>query len=114
MQYESLTHIFDDVRDNARELRLIDGERDETSVSFEMLAERALLMLGTLQARGMAPGDELLIFTRSNEHFLVAFWAAVLGGIVPVPVAVGISDEHRFKLFRILNQLRKGTLYTEP
>jgi acyl-CoA synthetase (AMP-forming)/AMP-acid ligase II/acyl carrier protein len=30
-----------------------------------------------------------------------------------VPVAVGISDEHRFKLFRILGQLERGTLYTD-
>ncbi|MDH3441281.1 MAG: non-ribosomal peptide synthetase, partial [Gammaproteobacteria bacterium] len=54
------------------------------------------------------------IFTRSNEHFVIAFWAAILGGIVPVPVAVGISDEHRFKLFRILTQLNNGTLFTDP
>ena len=59
-------------------------------------------------------GDELVIFTRSNEDFVIAFWAAILGGIVPVPVAVGISDEHRFKLFRILTQLNNGTLFTEP
>ena len=39
---------------------------------------------------------------RRMRASLVAFWAAILGGIVPVPVAVGISDEHRLKLFRIL------------
>ncbi|MGB5164433.1 MAG: non-ribosomal peptide synthetase, partial [Woeseiaceae bacterium] len=54
-----------------------------------------------------------IIFSKSNEHFVVAFWAAILGGIVPVPVAVGISDEHRFKLFRILTQLHRATLFTE-
>ena len=32
-------------------------------------------------------------------------WAAIFGGIVPVPVAVGTSDEHRSKLFRILSQM---------
>jgi hypothetical protein len=30
---------------------------------------------------------------------------AWLGGIVPVPVAVGISDEHRHKLLRIARKL---------
>ena len=54
-----------------------------------------------------------MIFSKSNESFVIAFWAAMLGGIVPVPVAVGISDEHRIKLFRILRQLRRGTLFTE-
>jgi acyl-CoA synthetase (AMP-forming)/AMP-acid ligase II/acyl carrier protein len=70
-------------------------------------------LLGSLQARGMQPGDELVIFSKSNEKFVVAFWAAVLGGIVPVPVAVGISDEHRLKLFRIVSQLERATLFTE-
>jgi len=75
--------------------------------------DRALAQLGSLQARGMQPGDELIIFSKSNESFVIAFWAAVLGGMVPVPVAVGISDEHRLKLFRILSQLERATLFTE-
>ena len=32
---------------------------------------------------------------------------------MPVPVAVGISDEHRLKLFRIISQLDRATLFTE-
>ncbi len=32
---------------------------------------------------------------------------------MPVPVAVGISDEHRLKLFRIVAQLDRATLFTE-
>jgi acyl-CoA synthetase (AMP-forming)/AMP-acid ligase II/acyl carrier protein len=61
----------------------------------------------------MKPGDELIIFSKSNKSFVIAFWAAILGGIVPVPVAVGISDEHKLKLFRILSQLENVTLFTE-
>ena len=111
--YDSMTHIFEDARQKQREIRFIDGEKDETVVSFADLWDRALAFLGALQARGMRAGDELVIFTRSNEKFVVAFWGAVLGAIVPVPVAVGISDEHRLKLFRILGQLQRCTLYTE-
>jgi acyl-CoA synthetase (AMP-forming)/AMP-acid ligase II/acyl carrier protein len=77
------------------------------------LWDAALALLGSLQARGMKAGDELIIFSTSNQSFVVAFWAAILGGIVPVPVAVGISDEHKLKLFRILSQLEHPTLFTE-
>ncbi|HYL70696.1 MAG TPA: AMP-binding protein, partial [Candidatus Dormibacteraeota bacterium] len=38
---------------------------------------------------------------------------AVLGGLVPVPVALGISDEHRHKLLRIARRLGQPFLYTE-
>ena len=111
--YDTLTDMFADLKDRDREILFIDGEKDESAVSFGDLWERALALLGALQARGMKHGDELIIFSKSNESFVVAFWAAVLGGIVPVPVAVGISDEHKLKLFRILSQLDNPTLFTE-
>ena len=111
--YDTLTDLLRDARGKDREIRFIDGENDETVVRFADLWDRALALLGSLQARGMKPGDELIIFSKSNESFVVAFWAAVLGGIVPVPVAVGISDEHRLKLFRIVSQLERATLFTE-
>ena len=113
-RYQSLTHILTAARDRDREIRFIDGEKDETAVSFRQMWDDAIALLGALQAHGMKQGDELVIFTRVNRKFVTAFWAAVLGGIVPVPVAVGISDEHRYKLFRILRQLNNGTLFTEP
>ena len=37
----------------------------------------------------------------------------MLGGIVPVPVALGISDEHRHKLLRIARKLGNPFIYTE-
>lgn len=111
--YDTLINLLVDVRDRDREIRFIDGEKDENAISFQELWGQAIALLGSLQARGMQAGDELIIFSKSNESFVVAFWAAVLGGIVPVPVAVGISDEHRLKLFRIVAQLERATLFTE-
>ncbi len=111
--YDTLTDLLADVRSKDRHIRFIDGENDESTVKFADLWDRAIALLGSLQARGMQAGDELIIFNKSNESFVIAFWAAVLGGMVPVPVAVGISDEHRLKLFRILAQLERGTLFTE-
>ena len=111
--YDTLTDLLADARSKDREIRFIDGENNESTVKFADLWDRALALLGSLQARGMQPGDELIIFSKSNESFVIAFWAAVLGGMVPVPVAVGISDEHRLKLFRILSQLERATLFTE-
>jgi len=111
--HDTLIDLLSEARGSDRHIRFIDGEQEESVVSFASLWSRAVQLLGALQAQGMKPGDELVIFSRSNESFVIAFWAAILGGIVPVPVAVGISDEHRFKLFRILRQLDRGTLFTE-
>jgi acyl-CoA synthetase (AMP-forming)/AMP-acid ligase II/acyl carrier protein len=111
--YDTLIDLLSDLKSRDRHIRFIDGEDDESIVAFSELWDRALALLGSLQARGMEKGDELVIFSKSNESFVVAYWAAILGGIVPVPVAVGISDEHRHKLFRILRQLDRATLFTE-
>ena len=111
--YDTLIDLFAASRDRDRHIRFIDGENDESAVTFTELWDRAVALLGALQSRGMRSGDELIIFSKSNESFVVAYWAAILGGIVPVPVAVGISDEHRHKLFRILGQLKRATLFTE-
>ncbi len=111
--YNTMTELLAEARGKDRHIQFIDGQNDESTVTFAELWERSLALLGSLQARGMQAGEELVIFSHSNESFVVAFWAAMLGGIVPVPVAVGISDEHRFKLFRIIKQLKHGTLFTE-
>ncbi|HEX5788449.1 MAG TPA: non-ribosomal peptide synthetase [Woeseiaceae bacterium] len=112
--YDSLVDLLQDARNRDRDIRFIDGDGDESTLAFPALWDGALRLLATLQARGIRRGDELVVFTNSNRNFVTAFWAAILGGITPVPVAVGISDEHRYKLFRILTQLQRGTLLTEP
>src|SRR5262249_56194114 len=77
------------------------------------LEERAPGILTHLQGRGARRGDKLILFLGNNEQFIDVFWAAILGGIVPVPVALGISDEHRHKLLRIARRLGAPYLYTE-
>jgi acyl-CoA synthetase (AMP-forming)/AMP-acid ligase II len=90
-----------------------EGEREMRTVALAQLYERALGILYRLQRLGAKPGDKLILQLSGNEPFIDAFWAAVLGGIVPVPVAPGISDEHRNKLLRIARKLHSPYIYTE-
>ena len=96
-----------------RAVTYIDGENSERRVTFAELYTRALGILHHLQTLGASNGDKLIIFLNNNEQFLDGFWAAVAGGIVPVPLAVGISDEHRLKLLRVARKLGKPFLYTD-
>jgi acyl-CoA synthetase (AMP-forming)/AMP-acid ligase II/aryl carrier-like protein len=89
------------------------GEGQSRRVAYGELRARALGLLHHLQALGARPGDKLILLLNNNEQFIDAFWAAVLGGIVPVPVAVGISDEHRHKLLRIARKLGNPYIYTD-
>lgn len=109
----TLTELIEANRKVPRHITYLEGEQSERTVTFAELYERALGILHHLQRLGARRGDKLILFLNDNEQFLDAFWAAVLGGIVPVPVAVGISDEHRQKLLRIARKLGAPFLYSD-
>jgi acyl-CoA synthetase (AMP-forming)/AMP-acid ligase II len=109
----TLTELLEANRSAARSITYLEGERESRSVAYGELYERALAILHRLQRLGARPGDHLILFLSGNEPFIDAFWAALLGGIIAVPVAPGISDEHRHKLLRIAAKLGAPFIYTE-
>ncbi|HEX4151072.1 MAG TPA: non-ribosomal peptide synthetase [Steroidobacteraceae bacterium] len=113
MNYRTLVDILEANRDVDRVVTYVEGENTERRVSFGEVHARALGILYHLQSLGAQRGDRLLIFLNNNEQFLDGFWAALAGGIVPVPLAVGISDEHRHKLLRVARKLGRPYLYTD-
>lgn len=96
-----------------RGVTFIEARDQDTTVSYQELLNNAEKLLGLLQTRGLSAGDELILLLKDNRKFIEMFWACILGGIVPVPVATGISDEHRAKLFNIFSKLQRPHLYTE-
>jgi acyl-CoA synthetase (AMP-forming)/AMP-acid ligase II/aryl carrier-like protein len=110
---ETLAELLANNRSVKRTISYLEAENSERVLSFGDLYERALGILFHLQKLGAKPGDKLIIYLANNEQFLDAFWAGVLGGIVPVPVALGISDEHKHKLLRIAKKLGKPFIYTD-
>jgi acyl-CoA synthetase (AMP-forming)/AMP-acid ligase II len=113
MNANTLSELLHGNRGADRSITYHESETGQRVVRYGELYERALGILHHLQRLGARPGDRLLLFLASNEAFIDAFWAGILGGIVPVPVAPGISDEHRHKLLRIAAQLGTPFLYTE-
>ncbi|MFZ0498136.1 MAG: AMP-binding protein [Steroidobacteraceae bacterium] len=109
----TLTELIAANRNYPGKITHLEGEQDARDVSYEELYARALGILYHLQRLGARRGDKLILFLGNNEQFIDAFWAALLGGIIPVPVALGISDEHRHKLLRIARKLGKPFIYTE-
>jgi acyl-CoA synthetase (AMP-forming)/AMP-acid ligase II len=109
----TLVELIENNRDVDRAVTYIDGESSERRVGYADLYTRALGILYHLQALGAKRDDKLIIFLNNNEQFMDGFWAAICGGIVPVPLAVGISDEHRHKLLRVARKLGRPFLYTD-
>jgi acyl-CoA synthetase (AMP-forming)/AMP-acid ligase II len=113
MTHKTLVELLEVNRDVDRVVTYVEGENAERRVSYGDVHARALGILYHLQALGAQRGDKVIMFLNNNEQFLDGFWAALAGGIVPVPLAVGISDEHRQKLLRVARKLGKPYLYTD-
>jgi acyl-CoA synthetase (AMP-forming)/AMP-acid ligase II/acyl carrier protein len=113
MTYGTLVDMLEANRSVDRSVTYIGGENTERRILYKDVYARALGILYHLQAAGARRGDKMIIFLNNNEQFLDGFWAAVCGGIAPVPLAVGISDEHRHKLFRVARKLGDPLLYTD-
>jgi acyl-CoA synthetase (AMP-forming)/AMP-acid ligase II/aryl carrier-like protein len=109
----TLTDLIESNRNVPRSITYLEGENDSLEVTFGELYERAVGILYHLQRIGARRGDKLILLLANNEQFIDAFWAAILGGIIPVPVAPGISDEHRHKLLRIARKLGNPYIYSE-
>ena len=113
LKAKTLTELFESNRTAAGTITYLEGENDSRDVSYAELHERALGILYHLQRIGARRGDKLILFIGNNEQFIDAFWAAIIGGIIPVPIALGISDEHRHKLLRVAHKLGAPFIYTE-
>ena len=113
IQYQTLTEMLDHRSRGPLAIGYLEGEHVEKTLPLADLRRRALGILHHLQRIGAVPGDLLILHVSSNEQFIDAYWACLYGGIVPVPVAVGISDEHKHKLLRIARQLGNPLLYTD-
>jgi len=112
-EFSTLNEALARVSQGDRSITFVEGKLDNRVLTYAQLYQHALQLLYDLQQAGLAAGDQLILFTKNNQQFIEAFWACILGGIVPVPVAVGISDEHRAKLMRIFTKLEKPFLFTE-
>jgi acyl-CoA synthetase (AMP-forming)/AMP-acid ligase II/aryl carrier-like protein len=113
MQARTLNELMAQNRSADRAIVYHSGESESRRVTYGELHERALGILFRLQQLGAKPGDKLILLLNNNEQFIDAFWGAVLGGIIPVPIAIGISDEHRHKLLRIARKLGTPFIYSD-
>ncbi len=105
MQFKTLIDAFTHNRSEDRFVGFLSGQDEEKITTFNALYDRALGLLHVLQQKGMQQGDYLILNLNDNEKMVDVFWACQLGGIIPVPLAVGISDQHRQKIFNVYQQL---------
>ena len=68
-------------------LTFLDQQLNARDYSWAEVASRASALCEQLIARGLGPGDRLALLIDREEDFVFWFLAAVLGGIIAVPMA---------------------------
>ncbi len=69
----------------------IQPDDSKTFQSYPALLEMAQRILTGLRKRGLKPQDKVIFQFARNQDFIPAFWGCVLGGFVPVPMAIAPS-----------------------
>lgn len=86
------------------------GEKEDKFISYSELYDKAFKALKKLQQKGLKKGSELIIQIDDNQNYLVTFWACILGGIIPIPIAPGNTNENKEKLIKMISALINPSL----
>jgi acyl-CoA synthetase (AMP-forming)/AMP-acid ligase II/NAD(P)-dependent dehydrogenase (short-subunit alcohol dehydrogenase family) len=70
-----------------RTVTCIDAEGGREVLRYADLWQQALRLAAGLAARGVAPGEQVLLLLERPADLLRAFWGCVLAGAVPAPAA---------------------------
>lgn len=101
-RYDTLTALLQDRKSlSGAGITFIEPNKSDTFFPYSELFSSASAALAFLQNKGIKPGDEVVLQIDDNRSFIVAFWACILGGIIPVPLAIGRNDDHKKKLFNV-------------
>ncbi|MGA4722144.1 non-ribosomal peptide synthetase [Fictibacillus nanhaiensis] len=103
--FGTLIDLIEERKQVDKGITFINSGTEEKHVTYQELYDTACSYLYNLQKEGLEAGDELIFQIDDNETFIKVFWACILGGIRPVPVAVGTNEEHNLKLIKIMKVL---------
>src|SRR4051812_36864548 len=109
--YSTLTELLQERKKlTGTGVTFIEAGAKEVVLPYSELYDSAISALSFLQSQGLRPKDELVFQIEDNRAFVIVFWACILGGIVPVPLAIGRNDDHKQKLFNIWPLLKNPFL----
>ena len=97
---------------------LLDGEGQETPITYRRLAERARAVARGLLVRGLEPGQRVAIMLPTSDAFFVAFFGVLYAGGVPTPIyppaRLSRIEEHLRRQANILGNARAVILIAAP
>ncbi|MCW8999235.1 MAG: beta-ketoacyl synthase N-terminal-like domain-containing protein, partial [Kangiellaceae bacterium] len=89
------------------------GIGEESYLSYADLLSGAKEYLEAFQKQGVKQGDELVLQFDQLVDFVQAYWACLLGGIIPIPLAYANIADNAHKIFSVWGVLKSPWLATD-
>ncbi|MEL6534712.1 MAG: amino acid adenylation domain-containing protein, partial [Bacteroidota bacterium] len=94
-------------------ITFIRNSQTEERLTYQELLQAARQVLHGLQAQGISAGDEAVLLLEDPKDFLLAFWACICGGIIPVPLEVSSKADQSQKVLQVWATLKAPCLITQ-
>jgi acyl-CoA synthetase (AMP-forming)/AMP-acid ligase II len=116
---DGLVHLLREAAEAGpdRGIAFIQHDAAEYFLSYRELLRRATLRLGALQREGLQPGATAILVLNHSADFVISFWACILGGIIPAPIAYPSSftaaNDSLSKLYGVWNHLQQPPIVSD-
>ncbi|WP_172844397.1 non-ribosomal peptide synthetase/type I polyketide synthase [Tumebacillus algifaecis] len=111
--YQSLVEALMENAATGKGIRFLNNSTSEEVLSYEGLLAGASRYLATYQEIGVEKGDELVLQFTSSRAFLTAYWACLLGGIIPIPLSYADNQVNTTKVFNVWEVLKSPWIATD-
>ncbi|SET49269.1 Acyl transferase domain-containing protein [[Clostridium] polysaccharolyticum] len=113
VMYKNLIEVITSkVEENNRGIYFIRGEDAEEFLSYKELYELAWRQKQCMIEKGLKAKTEVILQYEDNREFLIAFWACILGRMIPVPLPAQKGKESVGQVLKIYRQLRNPYIAT--
>lgn len=114
-KYKNLIELMEEREKSNQEILFIE-EESETKLTYKQLFSEAKKIAKGLKESGVNNGDKVIFQIPDNKDFLEAYWACMILGAIPAPIAVlddyGVKNLNTDKLNNIWNMLGKAVILT--
>lgn len=110
----TLTEALQHTAKGDKSITYIRAKNDELTVHYSELYRRARQWLYQLNEAGVNQGDELILLASNNEQFVDIFWAAILGGIVVVPLSSAQQNSAQKRILSVFQKLSNPFIWIAP
>ena len=88
------------------------NDNDDKFFCYAELFKKAKRRLGGLQGKGIKSREKIIFQIHDLEEFIVSFWACMLGGIIPVPIPIGLNEEGINRVLNVMINLGEAKVLT--